>query len=153
MNTFVFLREYFAKYVLADVSNDAVQDTKRALTMGHTLANGKSSRLTGWAMIKEDKSYVQANIAATHAKLVTNDPRTRYQAWHEELKNFKGPTCFIEFTKSTINIGNVFLTHDVRIVKICGPSSFQTFDYLSEPDGASGVAHKVLARMRREDAL
>ena len=153
MNTFLFIREYFARYVLQDITNNPVDDTKRALTMNHQLISGKSARLSGWAMIKEDKTYVQAKLAAKHPMLVTNDQRTRYQAWYEELKDFKGPTCFLEFTKSTVNIGNIFLTHDVRIVKICGPSSFQTFNFLNEPDEASGIAHKVLAKMRRKDAL
>ena len=120
MNTFVFLREHFARYVLPNLSNDAVADSKRALTMNHLLATGKSGRLSGWLMVTKDKTYIQSKIAVSHANLITADPRTRYKAWHEELENFSGPTCFIEFTKSTFNIGNIFLTHDARVVKICG---------------------------------
>jgi hypothetical protein len=153
MNTFVFLREHFARYVLPDLSNDAVADCKRALTMNHLLVTGKSGRLSGWVMVKKDKTYIQAKIAAKHANLITADPRTRYEAWYEELENFSGPTCFIEFTKSTFNIGNIFLTHDARVVKICGPASSQTFNYTDEPNEASGVAHKVLAKMRRKNAV
>ena len=153
MNTFVFLRDHFARYLLPELSNDAIADTKRALTMNHLLVTGKSARLSGWVMVKKDKTYLQGNLAAKHPKLITADPRTRYDAWYEELKDFKGPTCFIEFTQSTFNISNVFLTYDLRVVKICGPASFQTFNYLNEPDKSSGVAHKVLAKKRIKDAV
>jgi hypothetical protein len=153
MNTFVFLRDHFARYVLPTLSNDAVADSKRALTMNHLLATGKSARLSGWVMVTKDKTYIQSKIAATHSNLITADPRTRYEAWYDGLENFSGPTCFIEFTKSTFNIGNIFLTHDARVVKICGPASSQTFNYLNEPDESSGLAHKVLAKRRRKNAV
>jgi hypothetical protein len=150
MNTFNFLQQHFAKYILPQLTHDALGDSKRALTISHLLSKGTTSRLTGWVMVKEKNVYVQAALAAKHSNLVTADPRTRYEAWFEELEQFSGPTCFIEFTKSTFNIGNIFLTHDVRVVRVCGPSSVQTFNYLEEPSGASGMAHKVLAKLRKK---
>ena len=153
MNTFVFLRDHLARYLLPELTNDAVADSKRVLTMNHLLATGKSARLSGWAMISEKPTILQANLAAAHPKLVTADPRTRYEAWLEALENFESPTCFLEFTQSTVNISNIFLTHDLRVVKICGPSSFQTFNYLEEPTENSGVAHKVLAKRRKKYAV
>jgi len=153
MNTFVFLHDYFARYLLCDPTNNVIADTKRALTMSHRMATGKLGRLTGWALVKQDKTYIQSKIAATHPNLITADPRTRYDAWYEELKSFEGPTCFIEFTQSTFNISNIFLTYDLRAVKICGPASSQTFNYLNEPDKSSGKAHKVFAKKRMEDAV
>lgn len=153
MNTFVFLRDHFARYLLPELTNDAIADTKRALTMNHLMATGKFGRLTGWALVKQDKTYIQSKIAAAHPNLITADPRTRYDAWYEELKDFKGPTCFIEFTQSTFNISNIFLTYDLRAVKICGPASSQTFNYLNEADKSSEKAHKHLAKKRIKDAV
>ena len=153
MNTFVFIRDNFARYVLPELSNDAVADSKRALTMNHRLVSGSASRLTGWAMIQQGKAWVQAKLAAEHPSLVTCDPRTRYNAWFEALESFSGPVCFIEFTQSTMNISNIFLTYDPRIVRICGPSSFETFNYLAEPAGTAGKAEKVIAKLRKKHAV
>lgn len=153
MNTFAFLQQNLARYLLPSLSNDPVQDSKRALTMNHLLDKGTSGRLTGWAMITKDKAIVQAKLAARDTNLITSDPRTRYEAWLDGLNNFNSPTCFIEFTKSTVNIGYIFLTHDVRVVKICGPASFETFNFLAEPDERSGKAHKVISKMKKKNAV
>lgn len=153
MNTFEFIQENFARYVLPELSNDSVTDCKRAFTMNHLLTTGKYSRLTGWAMIQQGTTFVQSKLAANHKNLITADSRTRYEAWLEGLENFKGPTCFMQFTQSAVNISNVFLTVDLRVVRICGPSSCETFNYLSEPDAFSQKAHKVLDKLRKKHAV
>lgn len=80
MNTFIFLQEHFARILLPELTDDAVADVKRAFTKSHLLTTGKSGRLSGWAIINERQTILQAKLAATHPKLLTSDPRTRYEA-------------------------------------------------------------------------
>lgn len=153
MNTFAFLQQNFVRYLLPNLSNDPAKDCGHALTTSHLLKKGTFSRFSGWAMITDKVAIVQSDLAAKHPKLITGDPRTRYQAWYDGLENFNSPTCFIEFTQSTVNIGNVFLTHDLRVVKICGPVSSETFNYLDSATPESGKAHKILSKIKEKNAV
>ena len=124
MNTFELISNGFARYVLGNaLSGNPIRDAAKALTMNHLLDNAKgtSSRLTGWAIFRASGSTVQADLAASG--IAANDPRTRYEAFSDELANLREPVVFLQFTKSTVNLANVFATFDPRIVKICSPDT------------------------------
>lgn len=140
-STFEIIARGFARFVLPEgLSNDPVRDSARALTMNHRLMKGSTSRLTGWAIIRESGTACQADIAA--GDVSGGDPRTRYEAFAEEIDGFDGPVVFLQFTKSTVNIANVFATYDPRVTRICSPDQCETFDATGEPDSGAGVAHR-----------
>lgn len=140
-STFDLIARGFARFVLPEgLSKDPVRDSARALTMNHRLRKGTTSRLTGWAIIRETGSICQADIATDG--VLGGDPRTRYQAFAEEINEFGGAVVFLQFTKSTVNIANVFATYDPRVTRICSPDQCETFDATSEPDGMAGVAQR-----------
>lgn len=140
-NTFEIIARGFARYVLpGGLSNDPVRDAATALTMNHRLKKGSTSRLTGWAIIRESGTTCQADLAAEGVE--SGDSRTRYAAFAAELMAFREPVVFLQFTKSTVNIANVFATYDPRITRVCSPDRCETFDATQVPDGDAGVAHR-----------
>lgn len=141
MNTFEFIARNFGKHVLPNgLSNDPVRDSAKALTMNHPLTTGNSSRLTGWMVIFDGGTICQSKLAAVGVQ--SGDSRTRFEAFSEELDTRSCPLCLLTFTKATINLSNVFVTFDPRMVRICSPVSVETFDWTSEPDEGSGVVFR-----------
>ena len=59
---------------------------------------------------------------------------------------------FITFGRTNFLIENLFITVDIRRVKICEPSGVQTFDYTKDPDEASPKFHHTLFNQRRKNA-
>lgn len=140
-STFDLVARGFARFVLADgLTNDPVRDTARALTMSHRLRKGTASRLSGWAILRESGSTCQADLATDG--VAAGDGRTRYEAFADELAVFSEPVVFLQFTKSTVNIANVFTTYDPRVTRICSPDQCETFDATQEPGPYAGVAHR-----------
>jgi hypothetical protein len=159
MNTFEFLHRNMASILLPNVSNDIVSDCSRAFKTSY-LRNakpgqkeGKPGRLSGWAIVKEGELILQSDLSLSHPNLKTADTRTKYQAWFYELSNFEPPICFLGFTQSTTNLNNVFLTYDLRVVTICSPSSFERFNYLTEPGEDAGQAHRLLYKAKVKHAV
>lgn len=148
MNTFELISKGFGRHILGnDITGDPVRDAARVLTMNHTLKKGTSSRLSfGWAIFRASGATVQADLAATGFE--TGDKRTRYEAFADELYDFREPAIFLQFTKSTVNLANVFATFDPRITKICAPDTPpEIFDFtaLELPADAS-VAEKNIRK-------
>jgi len=132
MKTFEFIQQNFARHVLPELTDDPVRDTIKAMTMNHTVKSkaGKlsPSRLTGWAIVGPNGTTLQANVQSNSPNLNAGDTRTRYEAWADALSDFQGPVCLVQFTKATLNVSNVFLTHDLRAVRVCSPDGVETFD-------------------------
>lgn len=149
MNTFELISKGFARHVLGNMlTGIPIRDAAKTLTMNHPLDNkkGTSSRLTGWAIFRASGSTVQANLAASG--MMANDKRTRYAAFADELMNFREPVVFLQFTKSTVNLANVFATFDPRITKICAPDMPpEVFDFSAGvlPETA-GVAERNIRK-------
>jgi hypothetical protein len=154
MNTFEFIARNFSRYVLPNgLTNDPVRDSAVALTMNHLLENGKTSRLTGWMIVHENGTICQSKLAA--AGITGGDPRTRFQAFSESLETWSGTVCFLTFTKSPINLSNVYLTFDPRWVRVCSPDGVESFDWTAEPSDKAGMAFRNMhkARMKRQKDL
>ena len=148
MNTFEFFNENFGRH-LVDQSGEHYQATSRALSSNHELAKGTSGRLaSGWAIIKPGKATIQLKLAATGLHY---DDRTRFEAILDELEDWDNePTLFMTFDKSPLSISNLFLTVDLRAVRICTPSGVQTFDYTTEPRDTAPPFHRTLIKMRKK---
>ena len=153
MNTFEFLHKNFARVLLPNVTNDLVSDCSRAFKKSHELKTGKLGRLSGWAIVKEGTLILQSDLALQSEYLKAGVKLKKYQAWFAEIQNFKPPVCFIRFTQSTINLNNVYLTHDLRVLTICGPSSFERFNYFKEPGENAGEAHRLLHKEKAKHAV
>ncbi len=131
MNAFDIITTGFARPIFGNnLVGDPFRDAFRALSSSHKLNNekGTSGRLSGWAIFRAGGSTVQANLDCRGVQ--TGDPRTRYEAFADELENFREPVVFIQFSKTTVNMDNVFATYDPRLVKICSPADRpEVFDF------------------------
>ena len=113
----------------------------------HKLAKGGENRITsGWAIVRPDGALLQQKLAA---KGIAYDDRTRFDAFLDELRNWDGaPRLFLMFDKKPIPISNLFLTADLRAVRICSPKGVETFDFNAMPGPEAGDIQKVLHRRK-----
>ena len=150
MNTFDFFNEHLGK-LLVPQGNNPYENAAKALTSSHPLASGKSSRLgSGWAIVKSGKATVQLKLAAEG---IHYDDRTRHEAFIDALENWDdSPTLFLTFDKSPLPIANLFLTVDLRAVRVCDPAGVFTFDYTQEPTDSSPQFYKTLHKQRKKYA-
>ena len=150
MNTFDFFNDNFGS-LLVEQGNDPFENAAKALSSSHPLASGKSSRLgSGWAIVKEKNAVVQLKLAATG---ITYDDRTRFEAIIDSLESWDDqPTIFMVFDKKPLPISNLFLTVDLRAVRVCTPAGVYTFDYTLEPTENSPQFYKTLYKQRMKNA-
>ena len=130
-------------------------DAWKTLSSTYKIINkdGKStaSRLaSGWAIIRPTGSSVQLNLTIDGIKY---DPRTRFEAFADELAHWGDtPLMFLVFDKAPIPIANLFLTLDLRAVRICSPGGVETFDYTQPAHPKSGLMQRVLEKQRAKNA-
>ena len=150
MNTFEFFNENFGRH-LVEQDGAPYQAAARALSSSHKMLKGTSSRLaSGWAIVKPGNATIQLKLAYPS---LSYDVRTRFEAMLEALENWDGqPTLFLTFDKSPLSISNIFLTVDLRAVRICMPSGVQTFNYMLDASETSPQFYKILAKMRNRNA-
>lgn len=149
MNTLEFFNAYFGSHLVPQ-TGQPLADATRALSGGHAMAKGGAPQriASGWAVIKATASTLQFKLAAEGLQY---SDATRYEAWLDALCAFDGtPVMLLEFDKKPIPIGNLFRTHDLRAVHICGPTGVERFDFTQEPTPESGKAHKVLWKLKLE---
>ncbi|MDA8663983.1 hypothetical protein N9L66_03375 [Porticoccaceae bacterium] len=151
MNAFNFLNDNFGKYIVSQ-SGSSLESAERALSSSHLMVTGKYSRLaSGWAIVKENHATLQLKLAADG---IHYDDRTRYQAVLDALDAWDGnPMLLMTFDKKPLPLSNLFLTVDIRAVRICSPSGVQTFDYTSNPDRDSPDFFIKLCNQRRKNGL
>ncbi|MBL6736473.1 MAG: hypothetical protein ISP76_05200 [Burkholderiales bacterium] len=150
MNTFEFFNQNFGG-LLVRQDDDPYKNAARALRSSHLLASGKNSRLgSGWAIVQENHAVLQLKLAAEG---ITYDDRTRFEAITDALENWdEQPILFMTFAKKPLPIANLFLTIDLRAVRICEPSGVSTFDYTKEPTEISPQFYKTLYKQRMANA-
>ena len=146
MDTFEIIARGFAAYVLpGGLSGNPVRDAATALTMNHPITGKQPARLSyGWAVVKASGTVCQIDIAAEGVR--GGDARKWYEAFADELLNFKEPAVLLTFTKSTMNLDNVFATYDPRVARICAPAADKcaVFDATAKPTKESPFAHKKI---------
>jgi len=150
MNTYQFFNDTFGRF-LTSLSNQPHVDAWRALSSSHPMRNkaGKesSSRLaSGWAIIRPKSASTQLALMVKGIKI---DPRTRFEAFSAELDEWDGsPRMFLTFDKAPIPIANLFMTLDLRAVRICSPGVVETFDYTKTAQEGAGVYQRNLEKLR-----
>lgn len=125
-------------------TGDAMADARAALSGGHSMKKGGGPQRisSGWAIVRPGRSVLQMKFAATGVDYAAED---RYTAFLAELEAWDGkPRIFLTFDKKPIPVGNMFVTYDLRAVRICSPAGVETFDFTVPPNKSSGVAHKVI---------
>jgi len=150
MNTFQFFNENFGCFLVKQ-TNVPHMDASEALSKNHPLQKGGQNRIvSGWAIIRPTGAVMQQKLAVDG---ITYDDRNRYEAFGDELANWDGsPRIFLEFDKKPIPIANVFMTVDLRSVRICSPKGTATFDYTRALDQTSHPFHKSIERVRKKHA-
>jgi hypothetical protein len=146
MNVYEFFNAGLGRHLVAQ-DGEPYRAAQRALSSTHKLAKGGENRITsGWAIVRPDGVVLQQKLAATG---ITYDARTRIEAFLDELKGWDGtPRLFLMFDKKPIPIANLFLTADLRAVRICSPKGVETFDFSAEPGPEAGDIQKTLHRRK-----
>ena len=133
---------------LVEQTANVVDNAQRALSSGHTmLKGGNPQRISsGWAIVQPQRTTMQFKLAA---KGIIYSEITRYEAFQELLHNWNGtPSILIVFDKKPVPVTNLFITYDVRCVRVCSPKGVETFDYTQEPQRDGCMTNKVLFKQR-----
>ena len=146
MNVFEFFNAGLGRHLVPQ-SGAPHQAAQRAISSEHKLAGGKENRITsGWAIVRPDGALLQQKLAAAG---ITYDDRTRVEAFLDELLRWDDtPRLFLMFDKKPIPIENLFLTADLRAVRICSPQGVETFDFNAEPGPDAGGIQKAMYRRK-----
>ena len=132
MNTFSFFMEYFGRHLVKRTGDDIV-DTERVLNVSFSNRDGKPQRLAaGWAVVSPHGSRLQLDIPAPGIE--TGAAGTRFMAFATALLG-PLPVMLLAFDKKPLGIDHLFVTHDLRMVRICDPKNPETFDLNTEPVG------------------
>lgn len=130
MNTFEFFMEYFGRFLVKG-TGDPLIDTERVLTTNFTNRSGKPQRLAaGWAVVSPEGSRLQLDIPT--AGITTGAPGTRFEAFAAALRG-PLPVMLLAFDKKPLGVDQLFVTYDLRAVRVCDPKSSETFDLNAEP--------------------
>lgn len=142
-----FFNENFGRYLTAQTGNPTA-DAQRALSSGHRMKKGGAPQriASGWAIVRPNWPTMQFELAAEG---IEYSRLTRYEAFMAELDKWDGlPRMFIEFDKRPVPVNNLFVTYDLRAVRICSPKGVETFDYTKLPEKDGCKTHKVLWKQK-----
>ncbi len=132
MNTYAFFIEHFGRHLLRPTGDNLV-DTERVLNMSFTNRAGKPQRLAaGWAVLSPRGSRLQLDIPAQGIE--TGAAGTRFDAFAAALRE-PLPAMLLAFDKKPLGIDQLFVTHDLRSVRVCTKDGGETFDMSAEPVG------------------
>jgi hypothetical protein len=132
MNTYAFFMAYFGRF-LSKPTGDDVADAERILNISFTNRVGKPQRLAaGWAVISPHGSRLQLDIPAVGVE--SGASGTRFEAFAGALQQAL-PVMLLAFDKKPLGVNQLFITHDLRAVRICDPKTSELFDLAAEPQG------------------
>ena len=144
-----FFNQHFGCF-LTPPTGHAAADAQRALSSGHAMNKGGPLQriASGWAIVRPGQSTMQFELAAqgiAYSKL------KRYEAFQAELDAWDDtPRMFIEFDKRPVPVNMLFVTYDLRVVRICSSKGCETFDYTKPPETDAGKTHKVIWKRKGE---
>ena len=157
MNTYEFFNQGLGRHLINDrikVGDDApAHELAGAVLSGsHQLASGSMSRLgSGWAVVREGEAIIQLKLEVKEGDGLYYSDLTRYEAWLNVLENWDGrPVILMQFAKKPMTTGNLFITADLRCVRICGPKGVETFDWTQPPGDDAGMVQKILWKQKQE---
>jgi hypothetical protein len=150
VNVFEFFNAGLGRHLVSQ-DGEPYEAARRALSSNHRLAKGRESRLTsGWAIVRPNGALLQQKLAATG---IAYDDRTRVDAFLDELVQWDGtPRLLLTFDKKPLPVSNLFLTVDLRAVRICTPKGVETFDFNAGPGPNAGLVQKQLSKRRNASA-
>jgi hypothetical protein len=154
MNTFQFFNQNFGRF-LTPQTNQPSRDAWKALSSSYPILNSEgkesNSRLaSGWAIIRPTGAVTQLKLVAEG---IEQDGCTRFEAFLKELSVWDdSPRIFLIFDKAPIPIANIFMTLDLRAVRICSPKGVETFDYTKPTPPTAGMVQRNLERLKRSNA-
>ena len=146
MNVYEFFNAGLGRH-LVDQSGEPHRAAQRALSSTHKLAKGSENRITsGWAIVRPGGAVLQQKLATPG---LAYDDRTRVEAFLDELQKWDGTLrLFLMFDKKPIPVANLFLTADLRAVRICSPQGVETFDFSATPGPEAGGIQKAIYRRK-----
>ena len=142
-----FFNDNFGRY-LTHQTGDAAEDAQRALSSGHLMKKGgpRQRIATGWAIVRPGTSTMRFELTALG---ISYSKQTRFEAFQAELDHWDGsPRMFIEFDKKQIPLSKLFITYDLRVVRICSAKGTETFDYTTPPEKDGTKTHKILWKQK-----
>lgn len=140
MNTFAFFIEYFGRF-LVERTGDDIADTERVLNISFTNRAGKPQRLAaGWAVVSPGGSRLQLDIPVRGVE--TGAAGTRFEAFAAALRR-PLPVMLLAFDKKPLGVNQLFVTHDLRAVRVCDPKAGETFAIGAE---ATGTYHRNIRK-------
>jgi hypothetical protein len=151
VNTYDFFNRNLGTHLVSQ-EGTPWEATQRALSANHRLKKGSMSRLgSGWAVVREGRATVQLALDAAGIEF---DTRTRYEAFLEVLENWSDePVLLMTFDKKPLSISQLFITADIRAVRICTPKGVQSFDWTREPSAEACEYHRILWKQRAKKDL
>ncbi len=157
MNSYSFFYDNFGKHFEPARSNKAHMDASAVLRGSHKMKKldakdePKRCRLAyGWAIIRPTVSSIKLELDVPNIQL---DPRNERDAFLEELKSWDNtPRIFLVFKKAPIPISNLFLTLDLRMVRVCTPKGVDSFDFTKSFEETGSKFHESLVRLDRKNA-
>ena len=152
MNTFDFFMENFGKYLVQDEGSSHKLSSQVLNSAHQGVGDKKALKIgAGWAVVQPGKALLQKELTAKG--LFYFPDKTRYEVFGEILNNWSGtPTIFITFERTSFSVANLFITVDLRAVRICEPKGVQSFDYTREPTDSSPQFHRTLHKQRMKNA-
>jgi hypothetical protein len=130
MNTYEFFMEHFGRFLTKRTGND-IADTERVLNMSFSNRSGMPQRLAaGWAVVSPQGSRLQLDIPAPGIEVGADG--TRFDAFAVALRG-PLPVMLLAFDKKPLGIDQLFVTYDLRAVRICDPKASETFDLQADP--------------------
>ena len=149
MSTFDFLARYGAERFLPAV-NDSVAAVHAWFNSALAQPGGKSSRITDTWMIVSARGVEMKQRFVTKEGVTFTD-ETPAIAFARHLQAWEGgPVAFFKFEKKPIDLKQVFLTYDPRVVRICTPRGAIGFDASSAPQPSADPLIKAIWKIRHQ---
>jgi hypothetical protein len=150
MTTFEFLASYGAARFGIETGNP-IADVEHWLNSGHPQLDGKPRRPSDtWMIVSRDKLETQQRFA-NPGIVISNE--SEIPAYLRHLMSWDGtPFCFLKLEKKRLYLRGIFLTYDLRAVRVCTPRSVETFDFTRTPSESSGGYHHRIWKWKERAA-
>lgn len=145
--TFDFLSSYGAARFGINTGN-VLLDVERWLNSSHLHADGSYRRPSDtWMIISRERVLTRQRFAiipdALPGLCVVDMPETK--AIYRHLQHWDGsPFCILSLEKKRLYLKDIFLTHDLRAVRVCSPRAVECFDFTQPPSEGGGKYHRRL---------
>jgi len=139
MTTFEFLAAYGAARFGLN-SGNPVADVEKWLNSSHPQIESAPRRpCDTWLIVSVGALETRQRFSSPEVRIVDE---VDSQAFARHLTEWDGqPRCFISLDKKRLYLKGLFLTYDLRAVRICTSRGCETFDFTQPPNETSGKYH------------